>query len=210
VAHFNIPELNLEGLKGSLNDPNQETLIAENFPAYKKGESNGPLVIKLGMIYDRMIRNPETGEHMDAHSGYITKGDNNGINAIDQYSTSSPVEVDWVIGIAKGELPWFGLIKLWIGGLPEGETAPPTSVNMLILTVALLLILPLVIDISYTIYIKKKKKKEEESERSKEPEEEKKPKEKGPGRLGMLGLKSKKEEEDDMPPPERPGDRRRR
>lgn len=51
------------------------------------------------------------------YSGFITKGDNNG--APDQQrmtGISGPVQIEWVIGKARGEIPWFGLIKLALYG----------------------------------------------------------------------------------------------
>ncbi len=52
------------------------------------------------------------------HSGFITKGDNN--NECDQAGgLSSPVKLEWIVGKARGELPWFGLIKLIF---PPGNT----------------------------------------------------------------------------------------
>lgn len=56
------------------------------------------------------------------HSGFITKGDNVvGNFAADQRLSSprlpsEPVEGAWIQGVARGELPWFGLIKLSLTG----------------------------------------------------------------------------------------------
>ena len=57
-------------------------------------------------------------------SGFLTKGDNKATNpTIDQVSHKDingdpvkPVRPDWVIGRGRGELPWFGLIKLKLTG----------------------------------------------------------------------------------------------
>ena len=57
-------------------------------------------------------------EYRPDHSGFITKGDNN--PECDQAGgLSSPVKITWIIGKARGELPWFGLIKLIF---PPGNT----------------------------------------------------------------------------------------
>lgn len=57
-----------------------------------------------------------------SHSGFITKGDNN--EYPDQLPNGGiceqPVKVSWIIGKARGELPWFGLIKLMIAGNDHG------------------------------------------------------------------------------------------
>jgi len=60
------------------------------------------------------------------NSGFITKGDNNRLP--DQYPSggicAQPVTPEWVIGKARGELPWFGLIKLMIYGNEEVNGEP--------------------------------------------------------------------------------------
>ena len=52
------------------------------------------------------------------NSGFITKGDHN--EYPDQIPNggicAQPVKVDWIVGKARGEIPWFGLIKLMIFG----------------------------------------------------------------------------------------------
>lgn len=56
------------------------------------------------------------------HSGFITMGDNNN-NIADQAGNicREPIKPEWIIGEAKGELPWFGLIKLMIYGNPNAR-----------------------------------------------------------------------------------------
>lgn len=53
------------------------------------------------------------------NSGFITMGDNND-NTCDQSGNGNickqPVKPEWIIGKARGELPWFGLIKLSLVG----------------------------------------------------------------------------------------------
>ena len=94
------------------------------------------------------------------HSGYITKGDHN--REVDQVSLPSwtgagaiplgtsplvePVKDGWVVGVARGELPWFGLIKLWVNGQTKTRKAPANSGEDLALTVALLIVLPMLVD----------------------------------------------------------------
>jgi len=72
-------------------------------------------LIKMGLAssYRSCCRN-----YKPSHSGFITKGDNN--PECDQAAgLSSPVKVEWIVGKARGELPWFGLIKLVF---PPGNT----------------------------------------------------------------------------------------
>lgn len=55
------------------------------------------------------------------HSGFITKGDNPQTNVFaDQISHTSNqlVRIDWVVGKARGEIPWLGLVKLAMTGNP--------------------------------------------------------------------------------------------
>ena len=108
----------------------------------------------------------------DPHSGFLTKGDNN--VQVDQLSTLrdskgravEPINSSWIVGKAEGELPWFGLIKLFVGGETgqPGKAAPQTSVNMLILSIALIIIIPIVLDVSFSILGKRMKKKREDDE----------------------------------------------
>ncbi len=57
------------------------------------------------------------------HSGYLTMGDNNPYpdqissgGADTAPSLSAPVEPGWVVGVARGMIPWFGAIKLLLDG----------------------------------------------------------------------------------------------
>lgn len=71
------------------------------------------------------------------YSSFITKGDNN--DAADQdthVQISQPVRLDWIIGKARGEIPWFGLIKLAIYGNPsygDGGSDPTRGSNWQVL-----------------------------------------------------------------------------
>ncbi len=84
--------------------------------------------------------------------GYITKGDNNG-NA-DQGPTGlndnqgkdvQQVKIDWVDGVARGEIPWYGLIKLKLSGNEHIEEAPSNSWTLLIVSISIFLSLPFVV-----------------------------------------------------------------
>ena len=59
------------------------------------------------------------------HDGFVTKGDFN--PAVDQrmfLDVREPVPFEWVHGVATGEIPWFGILKLWLTGtLPEDTPA---------------------------------------------------------------------------------------
>ena len=71
-------------------------------------------------------------------SGYITKGDSTGHPHPDQLThyditgaSVQPVDPDWIVGMAKGELPWFGLIKLRVTQPDNYYEAPPECRSML-------------------------------------------------------------------------------
>ncbi len=58
---------------------------------------------------------------LGAHSGFLTLGDNNSYAdqvpaACGTTAISSLVEPGWVIGVARGLLPWFGALKLVLDG----------------------------------------------------------------------------------------------
>jgi len=47
------------------------------------------------------------------YDGFVTKGDNN--NIIDQQGgISNVVEKEWILGVARGELPWLGLLSMLV------------------------------------------------------------------------------------------------
>lgn len=108
-------------------------------------------------------------------SGYITKGDHN--PNIDQaYSGGSgaiPVQLEWVVGKARGEIPWFGLLKLWSTD-SLGSTAPSNSVRNLWIAIALIVISPILIDIALT-YRQKRRIAADRADNASTVEEEKKP-----------------------------------
>jgi hypothetical protein len=54
-------------------------------------------------------------------SGFITKGDNPETNLFADQISHTPnrlVEIDWVVGKSRGEIPWLGLVKLAMTGNP--------------------------------------------------------------------------------------------
>jgi signal peptidase len=95
------------------------------------------------------------------HSGFITKGDHNG--QIDQGQLSAlapeghpgsgtvePVMGEWLVGKAEGELPWFGLIKLWAGGAKA--PLPPNSQRNLVIAIIVILAGPYLIERGWDRY----------------------------------------------------------
>ena len=91
---------------------------------------------------------------LSQRSGFITKGDHN--NGIDQtYGLGGPVDIEWVVGKARGEIPWFGLLKLW-STHTLGSEAPENSVRNMWVSIAIIVILPVVIDMVLTFREKKR------------------------------------------------------
>ncbi|MCX6651689.1 MAG: S26 family signal peptidase [Methanomassiliicoccales archaeon] len=99
-----------------------------------------------------------------SHDGIITMGDHNvrlsgneWVGVYDQTSSAicrSPVEEEWIVGEAKLELPWLGLIKLWVNGNMPADT-PDNSKTDLMVLVALLITVPLAFDITISVLRKK-------------------------------------------------------
>lgn len=87
---------------------------------------------------------PLSDPGLGAHSGYLTMGDNNFVGCgtaagctgePDQLvGISTLVEPGWVVGVARGMIPWFGAVKLLVSG--DAGTVPPQSWQFLGLTVA--------------------------------------------------------------------------
>ena len=90
------------------------------------------------------------------HDGLITMGDHNvafnGGQYVGIYDQSTaaicrePVRDEWIIGEAKAELPWLGLIKLWVNGdMPD--STPENSKTGLLVVLALVILVPLALDV---------------------------------------------------------------
>ncbi len=80
-------------------------------------------------------------------SGWITKGDNN--SPADQPGRL-PVQPEWLLGKARGEVPWIGLIKLKVSDIGVGtqnyNNAPGDVKGMMWLTVIVLVAAPFVVE----------------------------------------------------------------
>jgi signal peptidase len=123
---------------------------------YDVGYAEVTVSIDLNAMLDTMGSN--------AHGGLITMGDNNwytnnqggNIGRYDQgfLSVKEPIEGDWVIGKARGELPWFGLLKLWFTGTAP-EYTPPNSQTNLFITLGVVIGVPIVLDTANTLLKKR-------------------------------------------------------
>ena len=105
---------------------------------YGIGYNSVSVVIDFAIIKSHSGASPQ--------SGFITLGDNNhGI--VDQMTSicPQPVRGEWVEGVARGEMPWFGLLKLWISG-PAPASVPENSKTNLFVSLGLIIGIPIALD----------------------------------------------------------------
>ncbi|HIH01002.1 TPA: S26 family signal peptidase [Thermoplasmata archaeon] len=133
--------------KWSVSDGDAWDYLTSTLTIYHVGYRDVPVGINIALILS-----DQRGDPVD---GFITKGDHN--TYIDQAyrSTATPVDIDWVVGKARGEIPWFGLLKLWFTDSLKSE-APENSVHNLWISIAVIVIVPIVIDVVLTYRIRKK------------------------------------------------------
>ncbi|UCC92949.1 MAG: S26 family signal peptidase [Thermoplasmata archaeon] len=162
-----------------------DSFTIEGFRSYH----NGRLEIIDLKIDVRTILNNFNAAGVEPHGGIITKGDHN--REVDQYSLPAwsgpgpappglsrlvePVLDGWIVGVARGEIPWFGLIKLWARGQTANHPAPLNSGPNLMFSVALLLVAPFLAEsiiIEYRNLHPKEEKKGKRRRRGGDEEEE--------------------------------------
>ncbi len=145
-AHsFDIPEL---GIYNTL----------QNVNLGKVGREDAPLVLNLS----RIMLNFQM-HNLPPHSGFITMGDNNS-GRYDQSwmgdgygNLVEPVRVSWIVGKARGELPWFGGLKLFLTDKERGDrrgwdAVPSNSKKNLITSILIIIAIPLIIDVISYLY----------------------------------------------------------
>lgn len=105
------------------------------------------------------------------HSGFLTKGDAN--NGCDQDSSAGiedelgrkveTVKLEWIVGKAEGEIPWFGGIKLsvddWSQGTNNAGNVAQDCWVMLGISILILFTLPIAADYSFQLLSLKKQEK---------------------------------------------------
>jgi signal peptidase I len=121
------------------------------FEVYDVGYKEATLKVDLASLLDYY-----RGRDL-SHDGFITMGDHNiqysngeFVGIYDQSTTTicrEPIMDEWVVGEAKQEIPWLGLIKLWVGGDMPANTPENSKTNLVVLLV-LLIVLPLAFDIT--------------------------------------------------------------
>jgi len=143
------------------------------------------------------LRAPSLGDH----SGFLTMGDNNyahcPLTCADQTAgISELVEPGWVIGVARGMIPWFGAVKLLIDG--NATQVPPQSWQFMGLTVAGVILLAFGIHYALRVEgIETPLRKKEEDEAREEEEEESPDDGGGRARHWLRSLRLRRGEDDE-------------
>lgn len=166
-------EYNNTGGKRSFDIPSLDKLEYDEVWETDQGEKshglNGTLTIH-DYGYENVEVTIDLGRLIDyGHSGFITMGDNNFRGNTAHYDQGvgicpAPVKEDWIDGKARGELPWFGTLKLVYLG--KTSMVPRNTWNNLMISIIVIIALPFMIDYSID-HLKK-----EENEKSDKMDEE--------------------------------------
>ncbi len=113
---------------------------------------------------------------LEPHSGFITLGDHNH-GSYDQGGWMGdgfgrpvlPVKPEWVIGKARGELPWFGAIKLCLTDKDKHdgvgcEAVPSNSKTNLAISILVMIAVPIALDLISFLFIERRERKEDEGD----------------------------------------------
>jgi signal peptidase I len=156
---------------------------------------------------------------LGAHSGFLTMGDNNFADSDCTTSCvglpdplegfSQLVEPGWIIGVARGMIPWVGAIKLALQG--QASMVPSQSWQFLGLTVVALILLAFGIHYLFRaegIEDPRRKKEEEEEARERADAADDEEDDEPPTRThrfltALRPWRAKDDEEDDLTPPRR-------
>ena len=166
-AGFDVPTLDVEDCTTSFK--------ILDFHSYHNGRLE---TIELVVNVETILNNFRAAA-VEPHGGIITKGDHN--REVDQFSLPAwtgtgpappglsrlvePVEEEWIVGVARGEIPWFGLIKLWARGQTDNHPAPANSGPNLMISVVLLLVAPFLAESAIIEYKNLHPKAEEKGRR---------------------------------------------
>jgi len=148
------------------------------------------------------------------HSGFLTMGDKNLVaDQLNVPALSSLVEPGWVIGVARGMIPWFGAVKLLLEG--NAGSVPSQSWQFMGLTIVAIILIAFGIHYAFRTEGIETPLRREEEEKAREEEEEKAreegeaaPPDSGP--RGWLSRLHRRHPEDEEEAPEAETHRRRR
>jgi signal peptidase len=144
---FDVPSMDLSDIT---------VITFQNLSTYDSGVH---VVTDLRVDLDMVLKNFDGVK--EPHGGFLTKGDNNpNVDQVSLYMDNptapttrraEPVQEDWVIGVSRGELPWFGVMKLMFSDNVNG--VPSNSIHNLLLTCSLLVVLPTMLDLMVVLVI---------------------------------------------------------
>jgi len=130
------------------------------------GDTTTYTIEEYGIFNEETINIPELGlNHKKptwAHSGFLTKGDNN--NVIDQISSicPQPLKLDWITGKARLEIPWLGTINLFFDDVLYGKNTVSNvhedSLICLGILITVLISIPIILDVKDYLVERKNKK----------------------------------------------------
>jgi len=138
--HWNGKEWKIRGFKD------------DNYPSWLHVTKDYISIDDVGFEKKVVIINIDRN-HLDPNKvgkdGFITMGDNNlaryGSSAYDQSTAGGFIPIcpklvnyNMIVGVARGEIPWMGAIKLYVTGTNTDEIPPNTTLNM-ILSIILLI-----------------------------------------------------------------------
>lgn len=176
-AAYDIPNVGPHGLYA------QTDKVTISVPDYSKSETVGAMNVTIDLA--EILR--EFHENMEMpHSGFITMGDHNVPSYDQEFMPMGPVKVEWVVGKAVGELPWIGIIKLWVGN--QLERVPQNSFHLFFLAITDIVLIFIVLGYAYDYAVnhlkspRKKAEGEKREEGSIKEDKEEKRKRKGKGR----------------------------
>lgn len=152
---FDVPSLALlptDKWDNGLHESGRWWNLTTSFEVYDIGYKSATLRVDLASLLNYYL------DHELSHDGIITMGDHNiqysngeFLGVYDQSPSATicrePIMDEWIVGEAKQELPWLGLIKLWVSGNMPSDT-PENSKTNLVVVLALLIVLPLAFDIT--------------------------------------------------------------
>jgi signal peptidase len=152
---FNAPDLALleQGVDWNVSGGDSPYDINGNIILYGVGYENKTVIIQLSSF--------------EKHSGFITMGDHNCAKWPNAYDHSI-VHEGWIEGKGRGELPWFGLIKLAFGGDIRWDAdrgwfeGPQNSWYNLAIALTILIVTPILLDFVSGLLAKRKEMEEGE------------------------------------------------
>ncbi|MHC1710447.1 MAG: S26 family signal peptidase [Methanomassiliicoccales archaeon] len=160
-SSFDVPslaDLPAEKWGNGLSEEGRWWNLTDVVEVYDVGYRSAVLSVDLSSLLDYYA-----DRNLD-HDGMITMGDHNvafsGGQYVGIYDQSSaaicrePVMDEWIVGEAKAELPWLGLIKLWVNGNLPAST-PENSKTGLLVVLGLIIAVPLALDLT-GLYLQKR------------------------------------------------------